>query len=270
MICGLSLPKTLPHFHNLRVIYCKMTDAHADAALCKFLKRRRSLADRASRIELHFCETELCPSPALIRAVRDAPITKVSILESDVHALSTRLMLAACTCLETLELYGYGSAGVAAVDLLQLVTACRHVTELHLCESGIDDGGALVEGLTCLTQLQALKLAGGICLDRAGAEILHSRAHFPRLVELELAGGIHLGAAAGGGGGRAHGGGGMDTVEALERIVESRPALRILTVPEDHFPAELDVSSFELPFEATLQARGGGFRFYDPDSLFCD
>ena len=168
-------------------------------------------------------------------------------------------MLAACTTLETLVLYSYAVGRVAAIDLLHLLTACPSITELHLCESGIDDDAALLEGLACLPQLQVLKLFGRLCLSRAGAEVLQSRAHLPRLVELELGGGVDLGA-----------GGGMAIAETLDRIVDSRLALRILTVSEDAFPAELEVQSFELPFEAKLEARGGGFRFEDPASMDCD
>ena len=256
-LMGLPLQKVLPHFGNLRVVEFgpdadngQLTKP-AEAAVCRFLKRQRATEPG---IALEFTETAVCPSAALISAVGDAPITKVSIFESGVDLESTRRMLAACTSLKTLVLYGFGrfAQPAPAVELVRLVTACPSITALSLCESGVDDDGALLEGLTRLTELQTLKLHGRLYLSRAGAEVLHTRAHFPRLAELQADFGAEPGW--------------VDTAETLQRIVDARPALRILTVSERCFPADADVLEYELPFEATLRARGGAFRFDDPES----
>jgi hypothetical protein len=257
-LSGLSSAHILPHFRNLRVVNMKgEIDLRDDAALATFLKRHAARKDCPGGITLDVNETEWCPSEVLIRAAgggAGAHITKVTIMECCLHTSATSRLLKACTSLRTLFLWSYMpdrhvNEAVPAADLLRLVTACPSITSLDLAFF-VDDDAALLAGLTCLAQLETLKLSGTMYmrsrLSSAGADVLLSRANFPRLVELELE--------------MSHAEG-MDMVATLQGIVDARPNLRILQVGHWLFPKELNVETCVLPFEATLESRGGEFRF---------
>ena len=210
-------------------------------------------------------------SEALVRAVGGANVTEVSVYDCEFEFGSFIRMLKACTSLQTLRLMRFmdiddliplASKPVAVLDL---ATACPSITELEFASDGmIDDGEPFLAGLTCLTRLERLKLTfddklddfgysgfpEGARLTPAAVDVLLNQANFPRLVELEL----NIKPATG-----------VDMVETLQRIVDARPALRILTVDLEHFPDYTLEETFVMPFEATLKERGGEFRFEDYD-----
>lgn len=264
-LSGLPLPLLLSHFANLRVVNIgwsndefELTTA-ADAALCRFLKRRRTCPG----LTLHIINAYGRLSNALIRAVGVAPITKVTI-ERGTLVIDDRegicRMLAACTRLETLELYFPSSHHLFhswAAELSSLALAAPSITELAIVENRVDDPETLLASLTALDSLQKLKLnLYGTPLSPEAAEVLHTGAYFPQLVELGLAIAHEYWVD-------------QVMVEVLERIVDARPNLRVLTVPGECFPEEIEeleeLRAYTVSLAATLEARGGEFRFEDED-----
>ena len=253
LLDGLLLPSLLTHFASLHVINIGNEDMDhheeqltraSDGAVCRFLKRRRNCTPG---ITLSFDETYCCPSNAMIRAAGGAPIRKVSIFSCDVDAEQTNRLLSACTSLQTLRV-------ADDMDCMEYVTACPSITYLELVAVDVNYG--LLSGLTCLSQLETLKLQDlrRNLLSQEAADVLLNPANFPRLVELEL---------------NVWHGSQVNGSDVFQRMVDTRPALRILTVDSScfNFDYDADIEDFlGLPFMATLKARGGGFRFEDPSA----
>ena len=266
-----SLP---PHFPNLRKIEMghnegELTPA-ADAAVCKFLKAR-SKSDPGITLDFVHAhgQFKFSCSEALIDAVGNANVTEVSVDDCEFDLGSFRRMLEACTSLKTFRLKRFMPREDSSWEyemmpaiVLGLVTASPSITELDFDADWIADTGAFLAGLTCLKRLEKLKLTldegdedTNPRLTPAAVDVLLARANFPKLVELQL---------------NITPDTGVDMVETLQRIVDARPALRILTVNEEYFPEDALAETFVMPFEATLKERGGEFRFEEGFDMDCD